>query len=371
MSTYALEEIPFKDAYIHGILRDKDGKKFSKSSGNGIDPIEVISQYGCDALRLSLLVGISPGNDSRYYTEKIEGARNFVNKLWNISRFIDMSTGGLRHVDEIKDERLKMKDLTLADRWILARFAEVSTKVGKLFEQYDFSLAAEVLRDFTWSDFADWYLEIAKIEGEKNDILNYVLERLLILWHPIMPFVTEEIYKQFDRGLLIVAKWPMEDERLKIKDKSSDQALLAQLQEAIVAIRNLRSQYKIEPKRQIEVKIVGGESLVEQKAALEGLTRSSVEWVDVKPEQSVSAVVGSITIHVPLAGLVDVAKETERLKKEFETTKKYVASVTGKLSNADFAANAPAAVVESEKAKLAEAEAKLKALEVQLAALRS
>jgi valyl-tRNA synthetase len=233
-------------------------------------------------------------------------------------------------------------------------------------EQFDFSLATEILRDFTWSDFADWYLEIAKIEGEKNDILNYLLERLLILWHPFMPFVTEEIYKQYDRGLIIVADWPEVQGKLAAKDAKS----MTELQEAVGAIRNLRSQYKVEPKKQIDVMIVGGEGLADQKAAIEGLTRSTLEWVEAKPEQSASAVVGSMAIHVPLAGIVDVAKESERLQKEFETTKKYVSSVTGKLANADFVANAPAAVVDTEKAKLAEAEAKLKALEEQLAALQ-
>ncbi len=361
MSSYALEEIPFRDAYIHGILRDKDGKKFSKSSGTGIDPIEVIEQYGCDALRLSLLVGISPGNDSRYYTEKIEGARNFVNKVWNISRFIDMSTGGLRHVEDARPQ-------TLADRWILARFAEVSAKVGKLFEQYDFSLAAEVLRDFTWSDFADWYLEIAKIEGEKNDVLNYVLERLLILWHPIMPFVTEEIYKRFDRGLLLVARWPKAD---KVKTSKKDLQTFQLLQESVSAARSIRAQYKIDPRAQMDVHYEGKSELEEVSRYFEALARVNIVFDNVKPEQSVSAVVGKKMMHVPLEGLVDVKKELEKLAKELKSTEKYVMAQEKKLANTDFVKNAPAAVVDSEKEKLVTAKAKLKGLKEQEETLRA
>jgi valyl-tRNA synthetase len=359
MSTYLMDEVPFKHVYLHGLVRDEQGRKMSKSLGNIIDPLVMIEKYGADATRLSLVLGNTPGNDMKLSEDKIAGFRNFTNKLWNISRFIQMKTGSLKHVDKVEAK-------TLADRWILGRFAEVVTKITKLHEAFDLSLAGEILRDFTWNEFADWYLEIAKIEGEKNDILNYLLERLLILWHPFMPFVTEEIYKQYDRGLIIVAAWPQASGKLVAKDAKA----MAELQEVVSAIRNLRSQYKIDPKRQIDVMVVGGEGLAEQKVAIEGLTRATLEWVEAKPEQSASAVVGSITIHVPLAGIVDVAKESERLQKEFETTSKYVKSVTGKLANADFVANAPAAVVDNEKAKLAEAEGKLRALEEQLSALK-
>jgi valyl-tRNA synthetase len=366
MSTYLMDEVPFKNVYLHGLVRDEQGRKMSKSLGNIIDPLVMIEKYGADATRLSLVLGNTPGNDMKLSEEKIAGFRNFTNKLCNISRFIQMKTGALKHVE-------KVTATTLADRWILGRFAEVVNKVTTLHEAYDLSLAGEILRDFTWNEFADWYLEIAKIEGEKNDILNYLLERLLILWHPFMPFVTEEIYKQYDRGLIMVAEWPTPLIPPLAKGGGSPKAIaraMGEFQEVVGAIRNLRSQYKIDPKRQIDVKIVGGEGLEAQKAALEGLTRSTLDWVEAKPEQSASAVVGSIAIHVPLAGIVDVAKESERLQKEFDTTKKYVSSVSGKLANADFVANAPAAVVENEKTKLAEAEAKLKALEEQLAALR-
>ncbi len=359
MSTYALEEIPFKDAYIHGILRDKDGKKFSKSSGNGIDPIEVINEYGCDALRLSLLTGISPGNDSKFYTEKVESSRNFVNKVWNISRFIDMSTGGLRHVDSVQP-------VTLADRWILSRFHEVAAKTGMLLEQFDFSLAAETLREFTWSDFADWYLEIAKVEKGKEDILNYILERLLVLWHPFMPFVTEEIYTRFDRGMIIVAQWPA-----AIVIPSEAEGSLVQftkLQEAITAIRNIRSEYKVEPKKLVDV-VMSDDSLMPYTDVICALGRVENLVVGAKPEAAASAVVGGLEISIALAGLVDVAKEKVRMTDELVSVEKYIVGIRARLDGGDFVKNAPEKVVAMEKAKLEEAEARRTKLAQALAAL--
>lgn len=359
MSTYLMDEVPFKNVYLHGLVRDEQGRKMSKSLGNIIDPIVMIEKYGADATRLSLVLGNTPGNDMKLSEEKIAGFRNFTNKLWNISRFIQMKTEGLKHVEEAEPK-------TLADRWILGRFAEVTKKVTDLHESFDLSLAGEILRDFTWNEFADWYLEIAKIEGEKNDILNYILERLLILWHPFMPFVTEEIYKQYDRGPLIVAEWPTVKAKLAAKDAKA----LQELQEVVSAVRNLRAQYKIDPKRVVDVHVEGGEDLAELKAAIEGLTKSSLELVKQKPEQAASAVVGKMAIHLPLAGVVDVSKELERLEKDLATTQKYVDGVGKKLENRDFVKNAPQAVVEAEQTKLAEAQAKAEALEAQLKALR-
>lgn len=362
MSTYALGEIPFKDAYIHGILRDKDGKKFSKSSGNGIDPIEVIEQYGCDALRLSVLSGISPGNDSRYYTEKVESARNFVNKLWNISRFIDMSTGGLRHVDSVQPR-------TLADRWILSRFSEVSAKAGALFEQFDFSLAAETLREFTWTDFADWYLEVAKVEKGKDDILNYILERLLVLWHPIMPFVTEEIYTRFDRGMIIVAAWPTVDAGRGGIDPAHVTEF-TRLQEAIVAIRNIRSEYKVEPKKLVDV-VMSDDSLMPYTDVIQALGRVQNLVVGAKPDAAASAVVGGLEISISLAGLVDVAKERARVIDEIASAERYIETVSARLESGDFVKNAPEKVVATERTKLSETKSRLEKLKQSLNTLEN
>lgn len=355
MSTYALEEIPFKDAYIHGILRDEHGQKFSKSSGNGIDPIDVINQYGCDALRLSVLAGISPGNDSRYSKEKIEGARNLVNKVWNISRYVFMTTGGAKHVEQATAK-------TLADRWILGRFAETAKKVSALMERFDFSLATEVLRDFTWSDFADWYLEIAKIEGEKSDILNYILERLLVLWHPFMPFVTEEVYKQYESGSIMTAKWPSVTFELNKKDTKDMEAL----QQIIGRIRDYRSAYQLNV---IDVKTLGGSKFMqEHKQTI--TTLAKVGDLVIGAGESGDEDVSAISLSFVLPEGFDAGKQVEKLNKEIASLNKYVKGVQGKLANADFVANAPAAVVDTEKAKLAEAEAKLKALEEQLSALK-
>ncbi len=361
MSTYLMNEVPFKTAYLHGLVRDEQGRKMSKSLGNIIDPVDMIAKYGADATRLSLVLGNSPGNDLKLSEDKIAGFRNFTNKLWNIARFVFTRVENVEHVEVVEVK-------TLADRWILGRFAEVTDKVTKLHESYDLSLAGEILRDFTWNEFADWYLEIAKIEDNKNDILNYILERLLILWHPFMPFVTEEIYRQFDRGLIIVAEWPaVESFKLKVETEKT----FATLQEVVVAIRNLRAQYKIEPKKEIEVHIVSGESLVELQNVIEGLTRAKIVFGTEKPEQSASAVVGNITIHVSLAGLVDLEKEQIRLAKELETTENYLASLETKLANKDFVARAPENVIAAENAKLVEAQAKSKALTEQLAALKN
>ncbi|MCU0679909.1 MAG: valine--tRNA ligase [Planctomycetes bacterium] len=205
MTTYALDDIPFKNVYIHGILRAKDGRKFSKSLGNGLDPLEVINQYGTDALRLSLMKGITPGNDARFYEEKVEASRNFVNKLWNISRFIL----GKIEAEKVKNIKERPEAKTLADKWLLNKLDGIILKTTKELDNHNFSLAAEILYEFTWSDFADWYLEIAKIENGKDEILIYTLKTLLKLWHPYIPFVTEEIWNKLgEEKMLLIEKWP-------------------------------------------------------------------------------------------------------------------------------------------------------------------
>jgi len=370
MSTYTLDEIPFKDVYIHGMLRDKDGQKFSKSLGNGIDPIEVVEKYGADALRYSLMAGVSPGNDSRFYEEKVESAQHLVNKLWNISRFVLSSVEAVKSVSEVEAK-------TLADKWILRKISLLSKEITKLLDNYEFSLAAEKLRDFTWNEFADWYLEIAKVqkkEGEKSTdtILLYVLERILVLWHPFMPFVTEEIYKQFgNEGMMIVHPWvkdvPAFDEKLE------GQFML--VQECVVAIRNLRAQYKLEPAKFISLTIVHPEKiklLKEQESVLKQLARletiTFAEELD-QPEGSATAVVGDVKILLPLAGLVDLEKEKQKLTQEKQEVENYITSLEQKLSNKAFTSKAPAHVVEGMREKQEEAQKKLLTIEGQLSTL--
>ncbi len=362
MSTYALDQIPFKDAYIHGLLRDKEGKKFSKSSGNNIDPLDVMQEYGCDALRVSVLSGITPGNDSRYYTEKVEAARNLANKIWNISRFIISKTNGARHIDAVTPK-------TLADKWILSRFSVTAEKVGVLLDRYDFSLAIEVLRDFTWNEFADWYLEVAKIEGDKDEILLFILERLLIMWHPFMPFVTEEIYTQFDRGMIVVAEWPEQAVLASFVDAIADEQF-ARVQEIVIAIRNIRAQYKVEQKKEVTVYLDGGNAYASAASVIGGLSRSVLIFEKAPEGQAAKAVAGNVTITVPLAGLVDVAKEQERLQKELVSVEGYVNGLQKKLENTEFVQHAPIAVFESEKKKLVEALQRQEALRRELEQLK-
>lgn len=360
MSTYALNQIPFKDAYIHGILRDKDGKKFSKSSGNGIDPIVVIDEYGCDALRLSVLSGNAPGNDSRYYTEKVESARNLVNKIWNISRFIIGNAEGARHVENVVPK-------TLADKWIVGRFEETVVKVGKLVDAFDFSLAIEVLREFTWTDFADWYLEIAKVEGEKNEILLYILERLLIVWHPFAPFVTEAIYEKFDCGLVMVAKWPKIGHALS----ESDRLAFASVQETVVAIRNFLSEHKTLPKDVTSIVMVNAKALTGLESIIAGLTKvKNVSMGEGRPESISPIVVGGMQIFIALP-VVDAAEARPRLEKEIAECEKFIGMQESKLGNEDFVKRAPEKVIAGEKKKLDDLREKLGALRKELDTLVS
>lgn len=361
MTTYMLDEIPFEDVYIHGILRDKTGQKFSKSLGNGIDPIDVCNQFGTDALRLSLVSGLSAGNDSRFNEEKVEGNRNFVNKLWNISRYI------LTSVQEVKQISKQPKPNTLADEWILGQFNVLVEKTTKELNQYNFSLASDYLREFTWNDFADWYLEISKIEKDKDGILLYILERLLILWHPFIPFVTEAIWENFEADdLLMVQSWPKTEK--KIKEVKDFQVIV----DIISSIRNLRAENKIEPAKKVNVKIYAGKqekTISEQTEILKGLAR--IENLEIsksgeKPAQSIASVVSGIEIYILLEGLVDKDKETERLTKEIESVRNYIVGLEKKLGNQEFVKNAPKEIVDKENEKLAEATGKLGKMEEQL-----
>ncbi|MFA4871694.1 MAG: valine--tRNA ligase [Patescibacteria group bacterium] len=367
LTTYALDDIPFKDVYIHGILRDKNGKKFSKSLGNGLDPLRIIEKYGTDALRLSLLKGMAPGNDSRFYEEKVEGARNFVNKLWNISRYI------LSSVEKIKLIEKPPKAKTLADRWILAKLNSVINSATPEMDKYNFSMASDILYEFTWSDFADWYLEIAKIEGNKDEILLYALQNVLKLWHPFCPFITEEIWKNLDNSFLMVSNWP----EAKKNKKSEAENNFNLIKEMISSIRNLKSEYKIEPAKFISATIISQENkkLIEsQKEIIKKLARCNIEVgtgrLDVtsgsKPENSIGAVVGGIEIYISLAGIVDMEAEKKRLQKEITEAGKYIKGLELKLDDKNFASRAPKAVINGETEKMKITKDKLEKLNQQL-----
>ncbi len=369
-STYLFNDIPFKDAYIHGILRDKDGKKFSKSSGNGIDPIEVINEYGSDALRISLLFGISPGNDSRYYTEKIESGRNFANKLWNISRFIltniePRTTNNDSSESEIRNSKYEIR--TLADEWIINRLNEVVVSVTNKLESYQFSPAGEELRDFTWNDLADWYLEIAKVEGNKSDILIHILRIILKLWHPFMPFVTEHIWSRFNEDQLIVAEWPLTSSNVE-SQTSNEFEILRQL---VTDLRRLRSEQNIEPVKKVDFIVVADQSqrqLIEQNLeVIKSLARAeSIELAESIPEGWATDVSGTMTIGLNLAGAVDLEAEKAKLQKEIGELEPYIKSTEAKLANTEFTSKAPEKVVAEMRAKLNEAKQKQQALEQRL-----
>ena len=365
MTTYVLGEIPFKQVYLHGLVRDEQGRKMSKSFGNVIDPLEVIAKYGADAVRLSLVLGTSAGNDIRLSEEKIAGFRNFANKLWNITRFI-VTTSKSQSYEELEPK-------TISDRWILTRLFEVTKRVTELYERHELSLAGELLRNFTWSDVADWYVEIAKIQRrqgkqESTDrLLFYLLRHLLILWHPLMPFVTETLWKQVGfEGMLMVSDWPQEKGEEDQKAKES----FAVLQETIVAIRHLRALSRVEAGAFVSVFVsIQGEAalLEEQSELIKTLARVKDLQIN-EPDSSLEVAAQTISkgcVYLSLEGLVDVESERKRLEKEIEETRAYFLQTDKKLQNTEFLSKAPESVVCSMEIKRAEASTRLATLEQQ------
>lgn len=366
MTTYVLDEIPFRDVYLHGLVRDEKGRKMSKSLGNAINPVDVADKYGTDAVRLSLLIGNSPGNDVKLSEEKIAGFRNFANKLWNISRFI------LTSVKKSEPVAKAPKPKALADKWILSRFARVKEHVESLIEDYQFSQAGEELRDFTWNELADWYLEISKVEKDKDEILMFILERVLVMWHPFMPFVTEHIWSHIGDDLLMVHNWP-EDQKKLIDQKSEKE--FSNIKDLVVKIRNLRSVYNISPAQKVDVLISAGtktDLLKKHADVIKTLARVrdlTIESKVKKPEQTLTAVVGKITAYIPTEGVIDLEKELARLKDEAKDLEKYTKGIKTKLDNVAFVSKAPKEIIDAEKGRLIEAKEKLEKLNDQIKSL--
>ncbi len=390
MSAYTLDDVPFKDAYIHGMVRNKEGQKFSKSMGNGMDPLDVVKQYGCDALRISLLLGITPGNDSRYSEEKIESGRNFVNKLWNIGRYVLTTTQKPRAVHDPQrptDFPFQYGTLhqppiisTKADAWIIGRLALTHETVTKHLEQYNFSAAGEALREFTWNDFADWYLEISKVQrtgdaeaqAGTDFLLRWVLGVLLRLWHPFMPFVTEVLWKELTEkddadNLLLVTAWPELQAHLK---DSAD--ILQPYQDLVTAIRALRAEHHLQPKQVLEVFVDHVDDQMKKEIAwMQRLTNTTITLgAPEKADGLARAVVGETTLYMDTAAGVDVAAECARLTKEAENLERYLVTVDAKLANEEFASKAPPAVLEKEKGKRAAAAGELAKIQEQLKLLQ-
>ncbi len=343
MSTYLLGEVPFKTVYLHGLVRDSQGRKMSKSLGNTIDPLKMIESYGADATRLSLLIGSTPGNDMKLSNEKVAGFRNFTNKLWNISRFVFMSVDRVRHIEIVPEPK------SLTDKWILGRFSEVIEKVTNHHQKYELSAAGETLRDFTWNEFADWYIEIVKNQKGKDEILLFILENLLKLWHPFMPFVTEEVYKKFAQGSIMVSSWPVVGYKLDDQDRYS----FNQMQEIISAIRAVRANYSIGFKTAIDIVIDGelDDSRINIIKNLVNIKNLEAQQNIERPKQSASVVLESMQIYIPLSGIIDINAERKRLEVELNDLKKYLMSLEAKLKNQEFIKNAPDLVVKKEKEK--------------------
>ncbi len=382
MITMGLEEMdgvpPFDTVLIHGLVRDELGRKMSKSLGNGVDPLEVIDKFGADALRFSLVMGVSPGNDTRYAEAKVEAARNFANKVWNASRFVLMNV----------TERVQMQPdmLTTADKWILSRFQDAARQISGNMEEGEFGLAANRIYDFAWSEFCDWYIELAKprLNGEDEaakkavqGVLIYVLEGLLKLLHPFMPFLTEQVYKSLPgaEGFLMLKAWPEIKAEL---DFPEDEKLMGGVIEMIRTIRNLRTEMNVAPSKRTRMMFVANAGWADTLAAsdmyfrrLAGASETVVIAADqLGSEKTVSAVTEAATVYIPLGDLVDFEKELARLAKEQENLTKEIARAEGKLNNQGFVAKAPAALVEQEKAKLALNQQKLEQVTARIAELK-
>lgn len=369
MTTYALDEIPFKDVYPHGMLTDKEGNKFSKSLGNAMDPIDIIEKYSADALRLSCITGISPGNDLKIYPEKIESSRNFTTKLWNIGRYIN---------SVYTDSQVKFSennDLTTADKWILTKLIEITKETTANIEKYDFSQASEKLRNFTRNDFADWYVEIHKIE--KNDtVLTYIYKQIVKMWHPFIPFVTEKIWQEMfatdENNLLMIEKWTDAE---TLKSELNDPELennFALIQELIVKIRNIRSTYNVATNENVNITLINfdkNKGIKENEGIIKKLgnvAKIKIIEKDELQKQSASDVVDDLKLYVHLENVIDIEKEKNRIEQDLQKTIDYQKGLEKRLSSEQFVNKAPENVVKQERENLKKAQDKIVKLEEHL-----
>ncbi len=354
------KEMPFRHVFIHGIVRDEQGRKMSKSLGNGIDPLKVIDEYGTDALRFTLVTGNSPGNDIRFSWDRVASSRNFANKIWNASRFVLMNL----NVDscDLPDERL----LQTEDKWILSRLNKVAAQVNENLDKYELGIASANLYDFIWDEFCDWYIELVKprLYGEDKDanesaqkVLCYVLSKTLCLLHPFMPFITEEIWQCLPHGdeeSIMVQPYPVYSDALSFAEEENK---MEQMMQMIKSIRNLRSEMNVPPSRKAQVMIVTEKTEIfdhaapffERLCSAAGLTILTDE--SGIPEDTVSVVIPGAKAFLPLGELVDKQKELERLEKEKARLEDEIKRVDGKLANEKFVAKAPAHLVEQEREK--------------------
>ena len=356
---------PFHTVLIHGLVRDSQGRKMSKSLGNGIDPLEVIDKYGADALRLTLITGNAPGNDMRFYWERVESSRNFANKVWNASRFIMMNLG-----DE-QPSKPEDADLLPVDKWILSKVNTLVKDVTENMDKYELGIAVQKVYDFIWEEFCDWYIEIAKVRLYKKEedpkaantalwVLKTVLTNALKMLHPYMPFITEEIFCTLcpEEETIMLAPWPEYTEEWNFAKEEADVETIKVL---VKGIRNIRSEMNVPPSRKAKYFIVSpDENLCELFASHKDIYSQliSASEIDVQadkagiPEDAVSVVIPNAVVYIPLEELVDMAKERERLEKEKAKLAKELARSNGMLNNEKFLSKAPQAKVDEEKAKL-------------------
>jgi valyl-tRNA synthetase len=376
-------KVPFHHVNIHGLILDGQGRKMSKSLGNGIDPIEVIEKYGADTLRFSMITGVTPGNDIRFNWDKVENTRNFANKIWNASRFVLMNMEGYEPIKVNEDE------FTLADRWILSRLNNKIEEMTAMLDRYDLGEAARTMYDFIWDEFCDWYIELAKPrlfrpENERQrlvvqNVLKDVLTEILTLLHPFMPFITEEIYHYLPGHdeTIMLKDWPVPDES-KLLPEAVDQ--MQEIMGAIRAIRNIRAEFNVSPGSKVKAIIVVSEqskieflqdngSYIKDMANVDDL--QVLAALKEKPRQAVSALTSLAEIYIPLEGIIDVAKEIARLEKELKNVQADMAKSQAKLGNEKFLAKAPQEVVDKEKSRIEESQFKKEGILQRLQILKS
>ncbi|MFO7820267.1 MAG: valine--tRNA ligase [Halanaerobacter sp.] len=379
------DEEPFEDIYIHGLVRDSEGRKMSKSLGNGVDPIEVIDEFGADTLRFTLITGNTPGNDIRYREERVEASRNFANKLWNASRFTLMNLDDFA-IDEIDFGSL---EYTLADQWMLSRLNKKIKRITDLLEDYQFGQVSQELYDFVWNEFCDWYIELIKPRLYQDEeqaayqtaqyVAWYTLNSILKLLHPVMPFITEEIWEHLPgvEDSIMVAQWP-EADSISLNDQAEEKMEL--IMDVIRSIRNIRNEMKVNPGKEITAILASdvaekldtleeGQDYIADLASVEDLTIT--QEVEEEPDKASTAITNEIKVILPLADLVDLEKEISRLEDEIEEMEYEINRAQGKLANEGFVNNAPDHLVEEERQKEEEYTKKKEQLEDKLAELKS
>jgi valyl-tRNA synthetase len=366
-------QAPFDTVYLHGMIRDGEGAKMSKTKGNVVDPLKLMEEYGTDALRFSMATGSTPGQDMKLSLTRVEDGRNFANKLWNAARFI-LAKADLNAAPSQPTPR------TLPDRWIISRLNHLSESVDRLMQASEFGEAGRQIYDFLWGEFCDWYVEASKVEETPPQALLYVLERTLRLLHPFMPFVTEEIWQHLRPysstiggcDSIMLSPYPQAEPSLFDDEAERQMGLIMDL---VRGIRNARAEFNVEAGRRIEAIIVAGDdldTLRSQAAVLAFLARLDASRLRLestlaaKPDQAVAVMAGGMECYLPLAGMVDLDAERARLSKEIEAVGAEAERARGRLANPAYVGKAPAAVVEKDRARLAELEGKLTRLEERL-----